>query len=197
MLPAQPPHSRRMSLIWNDTDSMCVCSGRMCRAKRSGNTMIVSNASEPQISVRMGRIRTRGLRMGAKAAPRKSLAQRRVAYGECRRTPCEAAVAYVSGRLSGETLRGRAVHGLAADLADDVLLASGHRQRFVDAVQQHFPMRIAIVVRTALEAADEVARDEAVAMHANESRTELLLETRQRFLEQVLALCSTNRDVLE
>ena len=58
-------------------------------------------------------------------------------------------------------------------------------------------MRVAVVVRAALEAADEVARDEAVAMHANESRAELLLETRQRFLEQVLALCSTNRDVLE
>ena len=42
MLPAQPPHSRRISPIWNDTDSMCVWSGRMCRAKRSGNTMIVS-----------------------------------------------------------------------------------------------------------------------------------------------------------
>ena len=53
MLPAQPPHSRRISPIWNDTDSMCVWSGRMCRAKRSGNTMMVSKASEPQISVRM------------------------------------------------------------------------------------------------------------------------------------------------
>ena len=75
MLPAQPPHSRRMSLIWNDTDSMCVCSGRMCRAKRSGNTMIVSNASEPQISVRMGRIgRTAdGARRAAKCSAAASL----------------------------------------------------------------------------------------------------------------------------
>ena len=52
MLPAQPPHSRRISPIWKDTDSTCTCSGRMCRAKRSGNTMMVSYASEPQISVR-------------------------------------------------------------------------------------------------------------------------------------------------
>src|SRR5207244_3340961 len=52
MLPAQPPHSRRISPIWNDTESTCVCSGRMCRANRSGNTMMVSNASDPQISVR-------------------------------------------------------------------------------------------------------------------------------------------------
>ena len=42
MLPAQPPHSRRISAIWNDTDSMCVSPGRMWRPKRSGNTMMVS-----------------------------------------------------------------------------------------------------------------------------------------------------------
>ena len=54
MLPAQPPHSRRISPIWNETDSMCTWSGRMCRAKRSGNTMMVSYAIEPQISVRGG-----------------------------------------------------------------------------------------------------------------------------------------------
>src|SRR5678816_3025926 len=53
MFPAQPPHSRRISAIWNDTDSTCVCSGRMWRAKRSGNTMMVSYASEPQINVRL------------------------------------------------------------------------------------------------------------------------------------------------
>ena len=143
MLPAQPPHSRRMSLIWNDTDSMCVCSGRMCRAKRSGNTMIVSNASEPQISVRMG-----GMDEavdGARSAAQ-SLAQRRRAMRECRRA--RGAGRGVPGRFA-VTLRRRAVHGLAADLADDVLLASRHRQRFVDAVQQHFPVRVAVVVRRA------------------------------------------------
>jgi hypothetical protein len=52
MLPAQPPHSRRMSPTVNDTDRRCTCSGRMWRAKRSGNTMMVSKASEPQIRVR-------------------------------------------------------------------------------------------------------------------------------------------------
>ena len=52
MLPAHPPHSWRISPIWNDTDSTRVWSGRMCREKRSGNTMIVSRASDPQISVR-------------------------------------------------------------------------------------------------------------------------------------------------
>src|SRR2546429_4779705 len=53
MLPAQPPHSRRISPTWKQTESTCVCSGRMWRAKRSGNTMMVSYASEPQINVRM------------------------------------------------------------------------------------------------------------------------------------------------
>src|SRR4051812_38191471 len=53
MFPAQPPHSRRMSPMWNDTDSMCVRSGRMWRPKRSGNTMMVSTAMEPQTSVRV------------------------------------------------------------------------------------------------------------------------------------------------
>src|SRR5438270_4390750 len=52
MLPAQPPHSRRISLIWKETESTCVWSGRIWRANRSGKTMIVSSASEPQIRVR-------------------------------------------------------------------------------------------------------------------------------------------------
>src|SRR5262245_64403513 len=51
MLPAQPPHSRRISAIWNDTDSTCGGSGWMWRANRSGNTMMVSYAREPQIKV--------------------------------------------------------------------------------------------------------------------------------------------------
>src|SRR5690242_11941017 len=98
---------------------------------------------------------------------------------------------------SSLTLGRRAVHHLAADLAHDVLLAPRYRQRFADAVQQHFPMRVAIVVRAPLEAADEIARDEAVAMHAHEARAEFLLETRQRFLEQILALRCADRVVLE
>ena len=53
MLPAQPPHSRRISPTVNDTDSTCACSGRMWRANWSGNTMMVSYASEPQMRVRM------------------------------------------------------------------------------------------------------------------------------------------------
>ncbi len=52
MLPAHPPHSRRMSPIRKDTESTCVWSGRMWREKRSLNTMIVSCASEPQMRVR-------------------------------------------------------------------------------------------------------------------------------------------------
>ena len=42
MLPAHPPHSRRISLIWNDTESTCVSPGRMWRPNRSRNTMMVS-----------------------------------------------------------------------------------------------------------------------------------------------------------
>ena len=55
-------------------------------------------------------------------------------------------------------------------------------------LQQHFPVRVAVVADAPLEAADRVARDEAVAMHAHEARAELLLEPRQRLLEQELAL---------
>src|SRR5450755_2442994 len=61
MLPAHPPHSRRISPTRNDTDSTCVCSGRMWRANRSGKTMIVSSASDPQTSVR-GAIVTCGVK---------------------------------------------------------------------------------------------------------------------------------------
>src|SRR6185437_4370197 len=179
MLPAHPPHSRRMSLIWNATDSMCVCSGRIWRANRSGNTMMVSNASEPQIRVRIGAGagRDRAQCSAAMAQPSPTMRERVV-------------------RLRAKRLRRRgAVHRFASDFTDDVLLASRHRQRLGDAVQQHFPVRIAVVVRAPLESADEIARDEAVAMHADESRAEFLLEARQRFLEQILALRGADRDV--
>src|SRR6185369_10961920 len=50
MLPAQPPNSRRISGTRNATFSMCSLSGRMWVRKRSGNTMMVSYATDPQMS---------------------------------------------------------------------------------------------------------------------------------------------------
>src|SRR5678816_2732651 len=70
--------------------------------------------------------------------------------------------------LLSPELSGCPVHRLASHFTDDVLLAPRHRQRLVDAVQQHFPVRVAVVVRPALEAANEIARDQTVAMHADE-----------------------------
>src|SRR5256886_16572232 len=106
---------------------MCVSPGRMCRAKRSGNAMMVSSASDPQINVR-----------GA----------------------------------------GRAESGivLAADLADDELLAPRHGQRLGHVAQQHFPVRIALGAHVSLEAANRIARHQAIAVHAYEARAEILFE---------------------
>src|SRR6185295_8469875 len=59
---------------------------------------------------------------------------------------------------------GGAVHRFAADLAHDVLLPARYGERFIDAMQEHFPVRVAVVVRAALETANEVACDEAVAV---------------------------------
>src|SRR6185312_5996157 len=119
MFPAHPPHSRRMSLIWNATDSMCVCSGRIWRANRSGNTMMVSNASEPQIRVRIDAEvgRERAQCSAAKIRPH--------------------ALAAFAGegwaRVRAKRLRRRgAVHRFASDFTDDVLLAPRHRQRLGD-----------------------------------------------------------------
>src|SRR5687768_15860028 len=53
MLPAQPPNSRRRSGTRNATFRMCSWSGRMWFLKRSRNTMMVSYAIEPQMSVVM------------------------------------------------------------------------------------------------------------------------------------------------
>src|SRR5262245_6790459 len=50
MLPAQPPNSRRIWGTRNATLSMCSLSGRMWVRKRSGNTMMVSYATDPQMS---------------------------------------------------------------------------------------------------------------------------------------------------
>ena len=53
IMAAHPPHSGRRWRSGKETDGIGVCSGRMWRANRSGNTMMVSNASDPQISVRI------------------------------------------------------------------------------------------------------------------------------------------------
>src|SRR6185436_8759160 len=50
MLPAHPPNSRRIWGTRNATLSMCSLSGRMWVRKRSGNTMMVSYATDPQMS---------------------------------------------------------------------------------------------------------------------------------------------------
>src|SRR5205809_2857894 len=127
---------------------MCVSPGRMCRAKRAGNTMMVSSASDPQINVR-----------GA-----------------------------------GRTESGIA---LAADFADDELLAPRHRQRLRHVAQKHFPMRIALGAHVSLEAANRIARHQAIAMDAHEARAEFLFELGERFLEQIFAVGGPDRDVLE
>src|SRR5215470_16174262 len=49
MLPAQPPNSRRNSGTRNDTFNRWILSGRMWLVKRSLNTMMVSQAIDPQI----------------------------------------------------------------------------------------------------------------------------------------------------
>ncbi len=206
MLPAQPPHSRRMSLIWNDTDSMCVCSGRMCRAKRSGNTMIVSNASEPQISVRIG-----AWQVGrAEAAPRESVAQamrrrgspsasasfdsatRRVGLARRLALPSIAAVArrsrrYATAPFIASRPISRTMYCWRRDTGSDSAMPCSSTSQCASPSSFDAP----------LEAADEVARDEAIAVDAHEARAELLFEPRQRFLEQVLALRRADRDVLE
>src|SRR5688572_4551152 len=71
-----------------------------------------------------------------------------------------------------------------ADLPHDELLAPRHRQRLGHAVQQDFPMRVAVVVHAALEAPDEIAGHQAIAVDAHEAVPELALEPRQRLLEQ-------------
>src|SRR5690349_19917603 len=50
MLPAQPPNSRRICGTRKATLSMWSLSGRMCVRKRSGKTMMVSYATDPQMS---------------------------------------------------------------------------------------------------------------------------------------------------
>src|SRR5512147_1481304 len=88
-------------------------------------------------------------------------------------------------------------HAFLRELAHDALLAARNRKRLREPVQQDFPVRVAVVVDAPLEAADRVARDEAIAMHAHEPVAELLLEARQRLLEQELAVVRADRDVLE
>ena len=53
MLPAQPPNSRFISGTRKETFRMWTWSGRMWSANRPWNTMTVSYAIEPQMSVRM------------------------------------------------------------------------------------------------------------------------------------------------
>src|SRR5215470_1719900 len=128
----------------------------MCRANRSGNTMIVSSASEPQISVR--------------AAPRP---------------------------LTRPALPAVLTGIFAANLAHDELLTPRDRQGLSDAAQEDLPMRVTFGTDVPLETANRLPRNEAVAMHADEARPELLLQLGKRFLEQVLALGRADGDVLE
>src|SRR6185369_7493240 len=179
MLPAHPPHSWRISPIWNDTDSTRVWSGRMCREKRSGNTMIVSRASDPQISVR-----------GAILGSRKGLLDRESKPRLLRQAVSRADREF-DREVAGSSRR------LAADFAHDELLPARHRQRLGDAAQQDFPVRVAVGADAALESPDRFARDQAIAMDANEALPEFLLEAGQRLLEQELAIRGPDGDVLE
>src|SRR6185436_20347416 len=85
---------------------------------------------------------------------------------------------------------------LAADFAHDELLPARHRQRLGDAAQQDFPVRVAVSADAALESPDRFARDQAIAMDANEALPEFFLEAGQRLLEQELAIRGPDRDVL-
>jgi hypothetical protein len=58
-------------------------------------------------------------------------------------------------------------------------------------------MPFAVGIGCALEAADRVFPDQAITVDAHEAPQKLLLELRQRFLEQKLALGGTHRHVLE
>src|ERR1022692_3649324 len=86
---------------------------------------------------------------------------------------------------------------IAADLADDELLAARHRQRLGHAAQHHFPMSIAVGAHAALEAAYGLACDQAIAVNADEARTEFLFQPGKRFLEEKFAVGRAYGDVLE
>src|SRR5512134_2930824 len=68
-----------------------------------------------------------------------------------------------------------------SELAHDVLLAAAHRDALLHPVEQHFPVRFAILHR-ALEAAHGGTRYQAIAVRAHESLAEFLLELGQRLL---------------
>ena len=154
---------------------------------------MVSKASEPQMSVRMrtGRNGEGGYgEVNRRATCKAAAARCRDASSRWPRPVCRCSVHFRRSAAAQAALS-------RPDVAHDELLAARHRQRLGDAVQQHLPVRVAVVVDAPLEAADEIARDEAVAVDAHEAVAELVLEPGQRFLEQVLALRRADRDVLE
>src|SRR5882724_8836542 len=51
MLPAVPPNSRRICGTWKQTFRLWILSGKMWFLKGSGNTMMVSKASEPHTRI--------------------------------------------------------------------------------------------------------------------------------------------------
>src|SRR6185369_386355 len=78
-----------------------------------------------------------------------------------------------------------------------MLLAPAHRKFLSYIFQYHQPMPFAVGIGCALEAADRIFSDQAITMDAHEAPQKLLLEPRQRFLEQEFALGSTHRHILE
>ncbi len=175
MLPAQPPHSRRISAIWNDTDSTCVSLGQDVarEAIREHHDGVVGERAADQRAHReVGR--WSHAEAGSDSA-RVSQSRRCAHVAACRQAGRPAAP--VLRRIAGATRSSAAAPSRSRPISRTIeLLPARHRQRFRDALQQHLPVRVAVVADAPLEAADEVARDEAVAVHAHEARAELLLE---------------------
>src|SRR5207253_2031799 len=92
--------------------------------------------------------------------------------------------------------RGRRLSLLFCDLADDMLLPTAHRDLLLATAQYGKPLPFGLAA-AALEAADCGARNEAVAMHADEAVRMLLLESRERVLDQVFARGGTHGHILQ
>src|SRR5262245_50071419 len=76
-------------------------------------------------------------------------------------------------------------------------LPATHRQPLVGAFQYHRPPRLPLGLGSALESADPSPRHEAIAVNADEHLAKLLLDLRERFLDQVFSSARAQGDVLE
>ena len=149
--------------------------------------MMVSIAIDPHISVRAGFKRT--LDGGAQRS-RVQCSAPRNAQGLVPRVRSRSAASR-SAAAGDSCLR------VSADFANDELLPARHRQCLVDTPKQDFPVCVAVGADTPLEAANRLARDQAVAMNAHEARAEFLLQPGQRLFEQEFTISGSDRDVLQ